>query len=132
MHFGIFNLMNRRDKSQSVSQLISQTVEQVQAAETAGFGVSWFTEHHFSNYSLPPSPLMMVGYVAPQTLRIKLGTSVILPALYQAPRLLGELAFADKEFHYMERHMINQIMNIMNIDKTEIIKAKKNLRDLLL
>ena len=95
MHFGIFNLMNRRDKSQSVSQLISQTVEQVQAAETAGFGVSWFTEHHFSNYSLPPSPLMMVGYVAPQTLRIKLGTSVILPALYQPPRLLGELAFAD-------------------------------------
>ena len=43
-----------------------------------------------------------------------------------------EVAFADKDFHYMERHMINQIINIMNIDKTEIIKAKKNLRDLLL
>ena len=43
-----------------------------------------------------------------------------------------EVAFADKEFHYMERHMINQIMNIMNIDKTEIIKAKKDLNDLLL
>ena len=37
----------------------------------------------------------MIGHVAPQTLRIKLGTSVILPALYQPPRLLGELAFAD-------------------------------------
>ncbi len=43
-----------------------------------------------------------------------------------------EVAFADKEFHYMERHMINQIMNIMNIDKTEIIKAKRDLNDLLL
>ena len=95
MDFGIFNLMNRRDRSQTVASLISNTVEQVQAAETAGFNIAWFTEHHFSNYSLPPSPLLMIGHVAPQTLRIKLGTSVILPALYQPPRLLGELAFAD-------------------------------------
>ena len=65
-----------------VSSLIAQTVEQVQAAESAGFGTAWFTEHHFSNYSMPPSPLLMVGHVAPQTLRIKLGTAVVLPALY--------------------------------------------------
>ena len=95
MEFGIFNLMNRRDRSQSVSTLIADTVEQVQAAESAGFGVAWFTEHHFSNYSLPPSPLLMIGHVAPQTLRIKLGTAVVLPALYQPARLLGELAFTD-------------------------------------
>ena len=95
MDFGIFNLMNRRDRSQSVAASIAQTVEQVQAAESAGFGVAWFTEHHFSNYSLPPSPLLMVGHVAPQTLRIKLGTAVVLPALYQPARLLGELAFTD-------------------------------------
>ena len=95
MDFGIFNLMNRRDRSQSVPSLIAQTVEQVQAAETAGFGIAWFTEHHFSNYSLPPSPLLMVGHVAPQTLRIKLGTAVVLPALYQPARLLGEIAFTD-------------------------------------
>ena len=95
MDFGIFNLMNRRDRSQSVPSLIAQTVEQVQAAETAGFGIAWFTEHHFSNYSLPPSPLLMVGHVAPQTMRIRLGTAVVLPALYQPARLLGELAFAD-------------------------------------
>ncbi|MCZ6588470.1 MAG: LLM class flavin-dependent oxidoreductase [Alphaproteobacteria bacterium] len=95
MEFGIFNLMNRRDRSQSVPSLIAQTVEQVQAAETAGFAIAWFTEHHFSNYSLPPSRLMMVAHVAPQTLRIKLGTAVVLPALYQPARLLGEIAFTD-------------------------------------
>ena len=43
-----------------------------------------------------------------------------------------EVAFADKEFHYMERHIINQIMNIMNINKSEIIKAKRDLKNLLL
>ena len=95
MEFGIFNLMNRRDRSYSVPALIANTVEQIQAAETAGFGTAWFAEHHFSNYSLPPSPLLMVGHLAPQTTRIKLGTAVVLPALYQPARLLGELAFTD-------------------------------------
>lgn len=95
MEFGIFNLMNRRDRSQSPAQIIAQTVEQVQAAESAGFGTAWFTEHHFTNYSITPSPLMMVAHVAPQTLRIKLGTAAVLPALYSPARLLGEIAFAD-------------------------------------
>jgi alkanesulfonate monooxygenase SsuD/methylene tetrahydromethanopterin reductase-like flavin-dependent oxidoreductase (luciferase family) len=95
MEFGIFNLMNRRDRSQSPAQMIAQTVEQVQAAESAGFATAWFTEHHFTNYSITPSPLLMVAHVAPQTLRIKLGTAVVLPALYQPARLLGEIAFTD-------------------------------------
>ena len=43
-----------------------------------------------------------------------------------------EVAFYDKEFHYLERHMINKIMNVMNINKAEIIKAKRDLNDLLL
>ncbi len=95
MDFGIFNLMNRRDRSQSPAQMIAQTVEQVQAAESAGFATAWFTEHHFTNYSITPSPLLMVAHVAPQTLRIKLGTAVVLPALYEPARLLGEIAFTD-------------------------------------
>jgi alkanesulfonate monooxygenase SsuD/methylene tetrahydromethanopterin reductase-like flavin-dependent oxidoreductase (luciferase family) len=95
MDFGIFNLMNRRHRSQTVPKVIAETVEHIQASETAGFGISWFTEHHFTNYSMAPSPLMMIGHVAPQTLRIKLGTAVVLPALYQPARLLGDIAFAD-------------------------------------
>ncbi len=95
MDFGIFNLMNRRHRSQDPADMIRQTVAQVQAAEAAGFSVSWFTEHHFTNYSITPSPLLMVAHVAPQTTTIKLGTAVVLPALYQPARLLGEVAFAD-------------------------------------
>jgi alkanesulfonate monooxygenase SsuD/methylene tetrahydromethanopterin reductase-like flavin-dependent oxidoreductase (luciferase family) len=95
MDFGIFNLMNRRDRVQNPAQMIAETVEQVQAAESAGFNIAWFTEHHFTNYSITPTPLLMVAHVAPQTLRIKLGTAVVLPALYEPARLLGEIAFAD-------------------------------------
>jgi alkanesulfonate monooxygenase SsuD/methylene tetrahydromethanopterin reductase-like flavin-dependent oxidoreductase (luciferase family) len=95
MDFGIFNLMNRRHRSQDPAEMVRQTVLQTQAAERAGFGVAWFTEHHFTNYSITPSPLMMVAHVAPQTATIRLGTAVVLPALYAPARLLGEAAFAD-------------------------------------
>src|SRR3546814_10142920 len=97
MDFGIFSLMNRRGRSQGVRQTVAHAVEQVQAAESAGFAIAWFTEHHFSNYSLSPSPLMMIGHVAPQTLRLRLGSAVVLPALYQPARLLGEIAFSSGE-----------------------------------
>ncbi len=95
MDFGIFSLINRRDPRHTVSQLLHETVQQVQAAEAAGFGVSWTTEHHYSNYSLTPSPLMMVAHLAGQTKRIKLGTAVILACLYDPARLLGEIGYAD-------------------------------------
>ena len=95
MEFGIFSLMNRRHRTQAPAAMIRQTVAQVQAAEAAGFGVAWFTEHHFTNYSITPSPLLMVAHVAPLTMTIRLGTAVVLPALYQPARLIGEVAFAD-------------------------------------
>jgi alkanesulfonate monooxygenase SsuD/methylene tetrahydromethanopterin reductase-like flavin-dependent oxidoreductase (luciferase family) len=95
MEFGIFNLMNRRHRSQDPATMIRRTVAQVQAAEAAGFSTAWFAEHHFTNYSITPSPLMMVAHTAPQTSTIKLGTAVVLPALYQPARLIGEIGFAD-------------------------------------
>tara|TARA_B100001250_G_C19664374_1_gene728559 strand:- start:136 stop:546 length:411 start_codon:yes stop_codon:yes gene_type:complete len=36
-----------------------------------------------------------------------------------------EIAYSDKEFHYMERHLINQIANILNVNKRGIIEIKK-------
>lgn len=95
MDFGIFSLINRRDQNKPVTELLHETVAQVQAAEAAGFGVAWITEHHFSNYSLTPSPLMMVAHLAGLTTRIKLGTAVILACLYEPARLLGEIGYAD-------------------------------------
>lgn len=95
MDFGIFNLMNRRHRSQEPAAMVRQTVAETQAAERAGFAVAWFTEHHFTNYSITPSPLMMVAHAAPQTETIRLGTAVVLPALYKPARLLGEAIFAD-------------------------------------
>tara|TARA_B100001540_G_C15328513_1_gene426878 strand:+ start:112 stop:513 length:402 start_codon:yes stop_codon:yes gene_type:complete len=38
-----------------------------------------------------------------------------------------KIAYSDKKFHYMERHLINQIANILNLHKKEIIKIKKGI-----
>ena len=43
-----------------------------------------------------------------------------------------EVAYSDKDFHFMERHVINQIANILNINKRELLKAKKDIKNIFL
>ena len=43
-----------------------------------------------------------------------------------------EVAYSDKELHFMERHLINQIANILNINKDKMLKVKKEMQNYLL
>ena len=95
MEFGIFNVLQQRDRAKSSGQVIAEAIEQTKRAEELGFATAWFTEHHFSNYSLCPSPLVMAAYCAGVTSRIRLGTAVVVPPLYMPARLLGEIAMVD-------------------------------------
>lgn len=95
MEFGVFILAQQRGYHQSSQQVIHNAVEQTVAAEEAGFDTAWYAEHHFNNYSLCPSPLMMVAHCAGLTKRIRLGTAVCVLPLYHPARLLGEIGFAD-------------------------------------
>ena len=88
MHFGLFNLMTQRERSQTAGQIIADTTEHVKLAEQIGFEIAWFAEHHFSNYCLCPSPLTMCAYMAPQTKKIRLGPAVVVAPLYEPVRLL--------------------------------------------
>jgi len=94
--FGIFILMQQRHRSTPSGDIIRQAVEQVRLADELGFGTAWFAEHHFNNYGLCPSPLMMIAYCAAVTKKIKLGSAVIIAPLYSPPRLLAEIALADQ------------------------------------
>ena len=95
MKFGVFNVMQQRDPSHSAQQVVLEAVDQAVTAEALGFDSCWFPEHHASNYSLCPSPLMMVNHCAARTDRIRLGTGVIVAPLYKPIRLLGEIGLAD-------------------------------------
>jgi alkanesulfonate monooxygenase SsuD/methylene tetrahydromethanopterin reductase-like flavin-dependent oxidoreductase (luciferase family) len=95
MEFGIFMLMQQRGYHQSSEQVLRAAVEQTVAADQAGFDTAWYAEHHFSNYGLCPSPLMMVSHVAGLTRRIRLGSAVCVLPMYHPARLLAEAGFCD-------------------------------------
>jgi alkanesulfonate monooxygenase SsuD/methylene tetrahydromethanopterin reductase-like flavin-dependent oxidoreductase (luciferase family) len=99
MHFGQFNLMGYRTRGTPIATIYDNAVEQVKAAEQAGLAAAWFAEHHFSNYCVCPSPLMMVARLAGETTRIKLGTAVVVTPLYNPPRVLAEIGMVDALTH---------------------------------
>jgi alkanesulfonate monooxygenase SsuD/methylene tetrahydromethanopterin reductase-like flavin-dependent oxidoreductase (luciferase family) len=95
MHFGYFNLMQQRDPKKRVRDSYGDSLTQVKLAEDLGFEIAWFAEHHFSTYSVCPSPLMTIAWMAGQTKRIKLAPGVLLLALYEPVRLIQEIGMAD-------------------------------------
>lgn len=95
MEFGLFNLAPRRDPALAVPDLIRGVVDQARLAEEVGFDVAWFAEHHFSNLSISPSPLLTAAHCAAATRRIGLGTGVVVLPLYQPMRLAEEIAYVD-------------------------------------
>jgi len=96
MHFGIFCLNSQWQPKKLPRDIYIETAEQIQLAEKIGFEIAWFAEHHFSSYSICPSPLMMTTYMAGQTSKIKLGTAVLIAPLYDPIRLVEDISMADQ------------------------------------
>ncbi len=89
--FGLFCLMGYRERGTPVADVLGNAVQMVQWAEEAGFEAAWFAEHHFSNYCVCPSPLLMVHHCAGRTERIGLGPAVVVVPLYHPVRLVAEI-----------------------------------------
>src|SRR5438876_4177950 len=95
MEFGIFNLMGAREADKSAAQVFAEVAKQTRLADQLGYRTAWFAEHHFSNYCLCASPLMMIAHCAAITEKIRLGTAVVVLPLYNPARLAAEIATAD-------------------------------------
>lgn len=95
MKYGIFATMQQRDVTLSSQQVFKNAVELTCHADKLGFETAWFPEHHFSNYSLCPSPLMMAAHCAGATRTIRLGAAVLILPLYNPARLLAEIGMVD-------------------------------------
>ena len=95
MDFGIFNLLQHRDRSTSPHAVLAEALEHTSLAEELGFSRAWFAEHHFSNYSLCPSPLIFCTQVAAMTKRIRVGSAVLILPLHAPARVIAEIALVD-------------------------------------
>lgn len=60
------------------TKFIKQDLDMAIESEALGFDSIWVTEHHFSNYSISPSPLQTLAYIAGRTKSVKLGTQMIV------------------------------------------------------
>jgi len=96
MELGLFNLMSVRDNPNGVAGVIDDTRVMIQLAEDIGFDVAWFAEHHFTNYSISPSPLMMAAHFAGTCQKIRLGAAVVVLPLYHPMRVAQEIALVDQ------------------------------------
>jgi alkanesulfonate monooxygenase SsuD/methylene tetrahydromethanopterin reductase-like flavin-dependent oxidoreductase (luciferase family) len=96
VQFGLFNLMSYRDHPDGIAGVVADTRSMVLLAEEIGLDVAWFAEHHFTNYSISVSPLVMMAHMASATTRIRLGSAVIVLPLYQPMRVAQEIALVDQ------------------------------------
>jgi len=96
MRLGLFNLMSFKDNAGGLQGVIHDTRQMIQLAEAIGFDTAWFAEHHFTNYSISVSPLMMAAHMAGYTSRIRLGTAVMVLPLYHPMRVAQEIALVDR------------------------------------
>jgi alkanesulfonate monooxygenase SsuD/methylene tetrahydromethanopterin reductase-like flavin-dependent oxidoreductase (luciferase family) len=96
MDFGIFILMQQRNKHKTSHQILRDAVEQTRVADELGFGAAWYAEHHFSNYGMCSSPLTMIAHCAAVTRKIRLGTGIVVAPLYTPARLIADVAMVDQ------------------------------------
>lgn len=96
MQLGLFSLLPQRDTNKPVGEVFNETIDLIGLAEDIGFDTAWLTEHHFGNYCMCPSPLMLASHVAARTRRINLGLAVLVLPLYHPMRLLEEIGMVDQ------------------------------------
>ena len=72
-----------------------RALELIERSEALGFDSVWLTEHHFFEDGYLTQPLVFGAAVAARTSRMRIGTSVILPALRHPLHLAEEAALVD-------------------------------------
>jgi len=95
VRFSLFVHMERWDDSVSHSQLFEDLTELTLMAEAGGFGTVWIGEHHSMEYTISPSPMPQLAYLAARTSTIRLGAGTIIAPFWNPIRVAGECALLD-------------------------------------
>ena len=74
----------------------ARVTREIIEADRLGYDTAWIAEHHFSNqYGVLPDPFVYLGYLAPKTTKIGLGTAVMTLPLHNPMRIVENAAFVD-------------------------------------
>jgi alkanesulfonate monooxygenase SsuD/methylene tetrahydromethanopterin reductase-like flavin-dependent oxidoreductase (luciferase family) len=78
------------------AQVYRDLIGDAQFAEEIGYAGVWVSEHHFSNYSLIPSPASMLTMLACETEKIRIGAAVIVLPLHNPVRAVEDMNMVDQ------------------------------------
>ena len=95
MKFSLFVHMERYDEQISHRQLFEDLTELTLMAEAGGFSTVWIGEHHAMEYTISPSPMPLLSYLAARTTTIRLGAGTIIAPFWHPIRVAGECALLD-------------------------------------
>ncbi|MDH6057652.1 LLM class flavin-dependent oxidoreductase [Umezakia ovalisporum] len=93
MKTGIF--CNYENHHHNSSRTIFEQVALVQQAETLGFESAWVSEHHFNEFNLSSSMLLLMAHLAGLTSTIQLGTAAVLLPFHNPIRTAEDIATLD-------------------------------------
>jgi alkanesulfonate monooxygenase SsuD/methylene tetrahydromethanopterin reductase-like flavin-dependent oxidoreductase (luciferase family) len=93
MKTGLF--CNYENHHQDARRAIFEQVELVKQAEKLGFEQAWVSEHHFNEFNLSPSMLLLVANLAAVTSTIRLGTAAVLLPFHNPIRVAEDIATLD-------------------------------------
>ena len=95
MRFSLFVHMERWDESVSHQECFENLTELTLMAEAGGFSTVWIGEHHSMEYTISPSPMPQLAYLAARTSKIRLGAGTIIAPFWDPLRVAGECALLD-------------------------------------
>jgi alkanesulfonate monooxygenase SsuD/methylene tetrahydromethanopterin reductase-like flavin-dependent oxidoreductase (luciferase family) len=93
MDFGLFYYCQGRGVPHD--QIYAETLDQIVLAEQLSFGECWFAEHHATDYSLLPSPNLMIASAVQRTSRLRFGNYINILPFHNPLRLAAEAAMLD-------------------------------------
>ena len=93
MKTGLF--CNYENHHQDARRAIWEQVSLVKQAESLGFAEAWVTEHHFNQFNLSPSILLLMAHLAGVTTKIRLGTAAVLLPFHNPILVAEDIATLD-------------------------------------
>jgi len=88
VHYGLwYDFRNPDPWRQDPENFYAERLNQIAAAEAAGFDSVWLTEHHFCEDGYTPSPLVLAAAIGARTHRMRIGTNLMLLPLHDPVRL---------------------------------------------
>src|ERR1700694_2569701 len=95
MHVGYAPIFQNPGNTLSDAEVYRQELRLADMAEPLGFDSIWSVEHHFTDYTMCPDVLQFLSYMAGKTVRVKLGTMVVVLPWHDPIRVAEQVAMLD-------------------------------------